>query len=423
MAQYNFEGDLENLNDRQLQFIHKVILEHDAKFKKATFCKLGQAGDNFVGNVKRISVEGEERTMKMVLKYAVSDETLRGVTNTEVMFKNEHIMYTKVLPTFVELQKTVGVPEKDQLRYAQCYGSFNEAPYEVIILEDLNESGYKMLNKFNSLTYDSVISILKNFAAIHSLSYVLKNKEPEKFEDFKEQLTDPWKSAYDNPEMKSRFQIVEDEIVSVLEGSAYKKLVENKIVKIFELREKFIELEKTNKYSVIQQGDAWTNNIMFKIDHDPVQSILIDFQASFNSNPVIDLLFMIFNCTDHETRSKHYYDWIDYYHSELDKSLSNFGLKACSIYPRDQMDADIKSYAKLIFGQSLVLANMLMRDPKEAADLVEAMRDMDRSAIPDSMKTGSLQVQTQNRIKNRIFGVINSFQDFGLLEAVSQWDD
>uniref|UniRef100_A0A2A4JDX0 CHK kinase-like domain-containing protein n=1 Tax=Heliothis virescens TaxID=7102 RepID=A0A2A4JDX0_HELVI len=423
MAQYNFEGDLENLNERQLQFIHKVILDHDSKFKKAYFSKLGQAGDNFVGNVKRISVEGEKRTIKMVLKYAVSDAMLRDITNTEVMFKNEHIMYTEVLPKFVELQRTVGVPEQDQYRYAKCYGSLNEAPSEVIILEDLNESGFSMLNKFNSLSNECVISILQNFAAMHSLSYVLKNKEAEKFNHFKEQLTDPWKSAYDKPELKNRFQIVEDEIVSVLEDSHHKKLVKNKIIEIFELRAKLIEFEKSNKYSVIQQGDAWTNNIMFKLDQDPVQSILIDFQASFNNSPVIDLLFMIFNCTDHETRVKHYYDWIDYYHSELDKSLSNFGLKVSLIYPRDQMDADIRTYAKLIFGQSLVLANMLMRDPKEAAELVEVMRDMDKNAIPDTMKTGNLQVQSQNRIKKRIFGVIDSFEEFGLLEAVSQWDD
>lgn len=68
---------------------------------------------------------------------------------------------------------------------------------------------------------------------------------------------------------------------------------------------------------------------------------MIDYQASNNVSPVVDLLYMILNCTDHETRSKNFYNWLDYYHSELDKSLSNFGLKANFIYPKDQLDADL----------------------------------------------------------------------------------
>ncbi|KAH9632176.1 hypothetical protein HF086_011922 [Spodoptera exigua] len=89
------------------------------------------------------------------------------------------------------------------------------------------------------------------------------------------------------------------------------------------------------------------------------ESILIDYQVGKNSSPANDLLYMIFNCTDHEIRLKNFYNWLDYYHSELDKSLSNYGLKANYVYPRDQLDADLKRYGKLQFRCSILLCNVL----------------------------------------------------------------
>ena len=145
------------------------------------------------------------------------------------------------------------------------------------------------------------------------------------------------------------------------------------------------------------------------------QSIMIDYQASKNNSPVVDLLYMIFNCTDHETRSKNYYSWLDYYHTELDKSLNNFGLKASTVFPREQLDADLKRYAEFLFGLSLMLANLLTRDAKEASKFMEARQHTDLSEAMEAMKMDNMPDDTMIRFKKRVIGLIDSFTEFGLL--------
>ncbi|KAJ8728880.1 hypothetical protein PYW07_006576 [Mythimna separata] len=413
MAQYNFEGDIEGVNERQLEFINKVIQEQDLKVTKVVFSPVGQAGDNFVANVKRINIEGENGSLKMIVKIASGFEMLRQMTNTEIMFQNEITMYTEVLPKLVQFQKAAGVPEEEQLKYAKCYGCLNEVPNELVILEDLKELDFTMLNKFESLSDECVRSVLKNFALIHSLSYVLKKKEPETFELYKNKLINIWLVIAQNEEMMGSMQKFEDELISVFDGQAH-AILKNKLVNAFKMAIKFSKT--TDKCSVIQQGDAWTNNIMFKfLGDDSVQSIMIDYQASKADSPVLDLLYMIFNCTDHETRSKNYYDWLDYYHTELDKSLSNFGLKANYVYPRDQLDADLKRYGNYMFGLSLMLANVLMRDSNEASKLKEAQQNSNLDELMDTMKMEDMPDATMTRFKKRVTGLIDSFTEFGLL--------
>lgn len=162
MSQYQFEGEFSNISERQMDFIHEVILKQNLQFDKVVFSPLGKPGDNFMSDVKRISIEGDHGSLKMIVKVASDLEAVRVATGTELLFTNEHVMYTEVLPKLVALQKEAGVPEDEQLRYAKCYGSLNEAPNEVLILEDLNESKFRMLNKFEPLPEECIRIILKN---------------------------------------------------------------------------------------------------------------------------------------------------------------------------------------------------------------------------------------------------------------------
>ncbi|CAH1634843.1 unnamed protein product [Spodoptera littoralis] len=415
MAQYKFEGDFENITEPQLEFINKVIQEQDLDVNKVVFLPVGKPGDNFASNVKRLSIEGNNGNMNMIIKIAPSGEAQRMTFMSEIVFKNEHLMYVVILPKLQSLQKEAGVPEEELLRFAKCYGSFTEAPNEVIILEDLCESDYVMLDKFESLSDECMKSVLKSFAIFHSLSYVLKHKEPDTFEYYKSQLYDVWSLMAENPVFKTHTEVFVMAVQALLEEEEHKNIVKSKLAEVFNLLTKLNKWEQKNKHSVIQQGDAWTNNIMFKIGEDKVQTVMLDFQGSKNNNPVADLLYVIFNCTDHETRAKHFFDWIDYYHAELENSLSNFGLKANYVYSRDQLDADVKRYGKLTFGMSVMLANLLMRDTNEASELLEAMKTTaDMKELMESMGSQVLQHETIIRARKKVVDLITSFSEFGL---------
>ncbi|CAH1634839.1 unnamed protein product [Spodoptera littoralis] len=353
--------------------------------------------------------------MKMIVKIAPTSEVFRKSLHVDAAFNREQTMYTEVLPKLVSLQKAAGVPEEEQLRYAKCYGSLDEAPNEVIMLEDLGELDFVMLDKYVPLPDECVRSMLKNFANLHSLSYVLKKKEPDTFDNYKSKMKSLWPLVVGNPEFVANLEHIEGAVLSVLDDEVYRSVVRNKIPDLFNTYLKLVK-EDVGKNGVITQGDAWTNNIMFKYVGDTlVQSIMIDYQISYHHSPAMDLLYMIFNCTDHETRSKNFYDWIDYYHSELDKYLSNFGLKANLVCPRDLLDADIKRFARPMMGVSLLLFNMLLRDAKEASVVVENMNAGGFLEAIKSMSGQELQKESLARGKKRMEDLINSCIQLGFI--------
>ncbi|CAB3225489.1 unnamed protein product [Arctia plantaginis] len=421
MAQYNFEGAIETIAEPQLQFIHKIIVENGFENSKVTFEMVGKPGDNFQANVKRIKVEGEKGTLQMIAKIASTNETARQMSMTPIAFRNEQVLYTEVFPIFEQLQRDAGIPESEHLKYAKCYGAQLDQPHEVILLEDLKISQFEMLDKFKPLSSDCVKHVLKNFAILHSLSYVLKHKNPEKFNALKENLVNSFELMAGNDLMKMYFMGIENDTLSILEDPAHISCFKSKFTDAFNSGAKLSKSDTNCKYNVIQHGDPWTNNFLFKYqDGKVVDSVMVDYQQTKNYTPVTDILGLIFNCTDYETRKQNFYDWIDYYHSELDQSLANFTLKANYIYPRDKLDADLKRYGKLMFGLCVLMASMMSRKSEEASKLMEGMMNLDNTndeKLAETAQQMSIQSgdnEVQETYKNKIIGLINSFTEFGL---------
>ncbi|XP_026331163.1 uncharacterized protein LOC113238551 [Hyposmocoma kahamanoa] len=348
---------------------------------------------------------------------------MRNIGNTAFLFMNEHIMYTQVLPKFTELESAANIPQEERLKYAACYGTYMDAPNEIILLEDLSVPGFKILDKFSSLTDENVRLFLKNIAILHSLSYVLRYKEPETFEIFCKNLVNLWLLMAKAPEPIQWFAQLDAEVQILLDNDKHKKAVKNALVQMIAQAPKLAKFDAGSKHSVIQKGDAWTNNIMFRFEDDrSVECCVIDYQVSKQSNPVADLHYMIFNCTDYATRAEHFHDWIDYYHSQLDKSLANFGLKANYVYSKDQLDADLRRFAKFFLGESVLLTTVLVRDTADAARLKEVMKEVHADMTTDELndiaeqtKLSRSNPETIKKFQIKLKGIVDSFIEFGFL--------
>ncbi|XP_026751585.1 uncharacterized protein LOC113512029 [Galleria mellonella] len=420
MTKFSFEGEINSLSIRQQEFLCDVLHNRGYTNSKVLIETVGKAGDNYIANVKRIIVKGDDgNTFNIIAKIAPSQEIVRAQLQAQVLFRNEGIMYSEVLPALVELQKDEGIPVKDQLRYAECYGVLLEEPDEIILLEDLVESDFNILDRFTSLSNECIKLNLKNLATLHSLSIVLRKQKPDLFEDIRQKLVDCYVNMTEVPEFKLYIEAIENDAIEVLTNEKYISAVRGSLTKSGELYKKLTKDEIRLKYSVVLQGDGWTNNIMFKLkDEIPVEAIMIDYQLSRVSNPVCDVLYMIFNCTDYETRRAHYHDWIDYYHLQLEKSLSNFGIKADFIFSRDQLDADLKRYSKLFFANAIMLSAVLIRKSEDAAKAKEAMENSDKvdiGTVLESFQMKNLDQDSVSKFKSRIEGVIDSFRDLGYI--------
>ncbi|KAI5640281.1 ecdysteroid kinase domain-containing protein [Phthorimaea operculella] len=416
MSETKFEGDLQHISERQLQFITNVLKEKGFDGAIVTIKPVGKAGDNYSSNIKRIVANKNDEEFRMIAKIAHNIELMRQTVNMHAIFQNESTIYTDVLPVFTEIEKQAGVPESERLRYANCYGTLMEAPHEVILLEDLQIHGYEMLDRFKSFTDHNIKIVLNNFAKLHSLSFALRHQNPEKFTEMKRKMVNLWE-VFGSEAMKMFFVHVEISVMALLDKQEHKNAIRGLVSEAPTMMTELHKDDSESRFSVIQQGDSWINNLMFIMEGDKtVECCMVDYQQSRINSPVADLLYMLFNCTDYEIRKVHFLDWISYYHSQLDKCLSRYGLKAAQVYPRDQLDADIKRHGRSSMCLSVLLAAVLMRDSGDAAKLQEMMeKGVPFEKMLEAMGPEAMELSSMVRYKVRLEGLIDSHLELGLL--------
>ncbi|XP_061717057.1 uncharacterized protein LOC133524916 [Cydia pomonella] len=421
MAQFTFEGDFEVLADPQIKLVESALQKQGFTNGKIIVEPVGQKGDNYVAHVKRFIYEAEDgTTFKMIGKVAPVAEQIRLMMNTMVLFNNETVMYNLVLPKLNDIQNSAGATDDEKVRFPTCYGVVTEEPYEFILLEDLKEAGFEMLDRLKPLTNESVRLIVKDLAKYHSLSYAFKNSEPEIYENYSNKLKNMWTIMSAEPESQQFFESGENDLLKMMHdvSDKYKNVLRGSLTQIAAIAKKLQSYEKGSKFSVILQGDCWNNNILFRLeDGKPVEDVMIDYQLSNESSPASDLLYLIFNCTDHATRLKHYQEWIDYYHENLDYSLKLHGLKANRIFSKDQLDADLRRYGKCMVILGVMLSSMLVRESKDVVDMKEMTADREK-LVEDTialMDVSLLDVSTIVKIRERIMGIIDTALEFGLI--------
>ena len=76
-------------------------------------------------------------------------------------------------------------------------------------------------------------------------------------------------------------------------------------------------------FQVLNHGDAWLNNMMFKSDEDnnPLEVCLIDFQINFWAGPGVDLWYFLSTSVADEIKVDHFDEFIKFYHDQLTNGL------------------------------------------------------------------------------------------------------
>lgn len=91
------------------------------------------------------------------------------------------------------------------------------------------------------------------------------------------------------------------------------------------MMEKYCELGDVDpeEFNVLNHGDCWCNNIMFKYNEsgEREDTILVDFQMGKYGTPCQDLLYFIFSSVKQEIRLKEFDFFIRFYHENLKVNL------------------------------------------------------------------------------------------------------
>lgn len=80
-------------------------------------------------------------------------------------------------------------------------------------------------------------------------------------------------------------------------------------------------------FRVLNHGDDWLNNMMFKIDSENKTTAvkLLDYQIAFWGSPIGDLFYFLMSSVKDEHKADSFDELVEFYHTELVESLQKLG--------------------------------------------------------------------------------------------------
>ncbi|XP_023292669.2 uncharacterized protein LOC111676020 [Lucilia cuprina] len=327
------------------------------------------AGENYATIMLRIEAEielkdGSSKSITLMLKTAHDSEMFRQMMKTNNIFDVEATMYRDIVPELEQMYKDVGV----EVRFsAKSYLLTTDQPY--ILLEDLKPEGFENVNRLEGLDMEHTHAVLKKLAQWHAAS---ANRVA-------------LKGPYDKSICEGFVKEETREMAKTMFGSMYK--VHLDCVKSYDGHELYYERMceqldgrtdelynaaklDLNEFNVLNHGDCWSNNVMFK--HDDTgkikETFLVDYQIPRYGTPAQDLYYFLLSSTKYELKIKYFDYFIKYYHNELLKNLKllNYSRKIPTL-----KDIHISLHKHHPWGLSTVIGVMaaVLLDPNENANI------------------------------------------------------
>lgn len=215
---------------------------------------------------KQIS-EGN-RKLNFVVKVLPSDKKVNEQTGAFNKFKREVYMYSEVLPKFQKLQEELNISREDGFfNFPKCYtAEFNpETEESFLILEDMTDSGYEMLEKPHTVDYQHSCLLVKALGRFHALSLAMKERDPHFFDELKSSkdlMIETITETYFKKFVPMNFH----RAVAVLDKCDHKRheIIMNLCKDYRSFMRKMIEFKDAEPFAVLTHADCWTNNLMFR---------------------------------------------------------------------------------------------------------------------------------------------------------------
>ena len=229
-------------------------------------------GDNYIGVLYRVNVKYLKQELNVIAKLPPENKARREQFYARICFLRESLFYDSVLPMIQKFQADKGIDAVDGFYHvAQCYKSLIDEPHEGLMLEDLKVTGFEMFDRLKEVTADHVNLMMKALGKFHAISFAIKDQKPELIEPFKDmsdiffQRDDKWEVL-----MTNFYEGLRKQALGVLESCENQDLVERarKILdaNLFKLAMGCLDGREADPYAVINHGDCWNNNIMYRYD-------------------------------------------------------------------------------------------------------------------------------------------------------------
>ncbi|XP_043684869.1 uncharacterized protein LOC122637068 [Vespula pensylvanica] len=384
-----------NFFERALRFGYKdetiEVLEYDVK----NCCAKGA---NFLSDLYRstlklkrsTNVNDKEYNINVIIKCEPSmDASALEICSQQNLFKTELKIYTDVLK---EIERITCQKIGPKLLYSS-------KDSKIFVMEDLNVEGYKTMDRQKGLSLHHCLLLIYKMAALHAGSVAFCEKNPELAKSFKGGiLVNVLESFLKLSEISiinacgeiRRWSNDYHDCADKLERFASRMRRKEDIAEIYQY--------EMDEFCVINHGDCWINNIMFKDNElgEPSEVLLVDYQMSVYSSPAIDLLYFLNICPDNKLK----YEKEDYFLKIYIRTLGNIMRTiGCVTKPPTIKDLKRSMYKRRLYAifSGIVLYPRMVAD--ECEHFEEVLGKLDGKTKLNVFKKEEAIVSTRKFIK------------------------
>ncbi|KAF5293379.1 hypothetical protein FQA39_LY02864 [Lamprigera yunnana] len=332
----------EILTNKFLEKHLKPYLENSLGLLNVDIVNAFANGENYSSELLRVRVaysskDGRNQILSLIAKSAMKLESMKSDAKELNFHDCEFNIYCEMLPEIYKAGFTRKIgPE---VYYASSF------PTPMILLEDLTPLHYKMQCRHEGLDLEHCLVALDKLAYFHAASVLLYEKNPKLMEKYNKGM------YYNNKEMEFLLTIFCKELVNLCETVPSLQKYYKKLNAIEDIEKKICMAGKpSKKFNVLNHGDFWCNNILFrytpngKVD----DAVLIDFQMSFFSSPVLDLHHFLTTSLNGYVKDKHVHTILNFY---FDKLISNLNeLRVDQNVNREELFNEFKDCAFVALG-------------------------------------------------------------------------
>ncbi|XP_053671387.1 uncharacterized protein LOC128721639 [Anopheles nili] len=288
------------------------------RFELAAGCPGGQ---NFMSAIVRATVHytvsDQPDTLSLIVKTKLANEQLAEGADQLNVFGIEKTVYGPVLKAVRELLTSFG----DCTQFAPRFIYEDE---HALVLEDLSVKGYRQPDRKARLDRSHMQLIVQKLAKFHAATAVLARKNRELFRP----LTSSTFATEGNPIhlfYANAIQHCIEQAEKVPELTQYVGFLRSFLEAAIEREALSYACDETT-FNVLNHGDMWLNNLLWKYaaDGTVVDVIMVDYQESFYGSPGFDLTHLLYSSANNAIQQAGFDELVQLYTGELLDALRQF---------------------------------------------------------------------------------------------------
>lgn len=355
------------LNESFLKTVLKQDRCHDKEVKVNSFdvTPAVPPGANYGSDLFRVQGKYQEednsdqvKEVSVLVKVLVTTQYMGKFLEEHGLGEKEYLAYSEFLP---EVYKVLPKDEKFTPKLLYSLGP------KAIVLEDLKDQGFEMADRLKQLDFNHCLVCMRTVAKFHAASIAVIKNKPEFIEKLgKHPIYDRENAA---SEMIKNSACMFTKAVKTWDGF---EDFEEKSRRVLEtIRDDVCDVAVPRKdiLNVLNHGDLWLNNMMFKYDSDGniVDFRLVDFQQSFYGTPVMDLLYFLFSSANQEVRENRLDELFSAYLETLNSVLEQLSCE--ERLTRDQLEAELKRCQCYVFFIAYTILLAVLTEPVDLAGI------------------------------------------------------